>query len=447
MFHLWISKDSDLSSWSALQPCGTVTGYDRKLMSQSMNLTLDEDSRSRYVRRNTALLAAAQASIWMTIGVFVAAGPIAIVRFSGRTGLGGLVFALWSVSVAAGAQLGGLIMDRSGRRPGLSLGQALLAAASATAALSVLNGSTVGVLGSAVVGGLGSGAALLGRAAVADMYPIEKRGVAVGFMLAAGTVGAIIGPQLVQVTGLLTHSGRASQLAAAWFITAAVSVVAFGCVAALRPDPRDLAPPQRDRPPTARRPFATLLQLPALRAAILAIALAQLAMVGLMAIYSVALSARGIALAVIALVLSAHFAGMFAFSPAWGVFLDRVGRRQVLLAGAALVVIGALIIGLPAAAVSAAGLFLVGLGWSGSYVGATAVVSDLTAPAERGTVLGFTDLLSSGAGAIGALTAGVILASSGFQVAGLCACVVLLGALALIVLVPHSSWRARLATA
>ena len=31
------------------------------------------------------------------------------------------------------------------------------------------------------------------------------------------------------------------------------------------------------------------------------------------------------------------------------------------------------------------------------------MVSDITAPAERGTVLRFTDLLSSGAGAIGAL--------------------------------------------
>src|SRR5919204_5412253 len=132
-----------------------------------INLALNEDVRSRYVRKNTALLALAQSSIWMTIGVFVAAGPIAIVRFSGRTGLGGLVFALWSVSVAVGAQLGGLIMDRSGRRPGLSLGQALLALASTTAAISVLNGSTVGVLSSAIVGGLGSGAAPPGPAPVA----------------------------------------------------------------------------------------------------------------------------------------------------------------------------------------------------------------------------------------------------------------------------------------
>src|SRR2546428_13896699 len=92
-------------------------------------------------------------------------------------------------------------MDRFGRRPGLSTAQLLLGLASITASVSVLRGSTAGLFASAVVGGLGSGAALLGRAAVADMYPIEQRDVAVGFMLAAGTVGGLIGPP----TGSLAH--------------------------------------------------------------------------------------------------------------------------------------------------------------------------------------------------------------------------------------------------
>src|SRR5205085_1010475 len=81
---------------------------------------------------------------------------------------------------------------------------------------------------------------------------------------------------------------------------------------------------------------------------------------------------------IIALILSAHFSGMFGFSPVWGAFLDRVGRREGLLLGAALVAIGGLLAGVPQGAVSALGLFLVGLGWSGAYLGATAVISDQT---------------------------------------------------------------------
>src|SRR5207237_1072368 len=123
--------------------------------------------------------------------------------------------------------------------------------------------------------------------------------------------------------------------------------------------------------------------------------LAQGAMTGLMAVYAIAASARGVGIGVIALILSAHSSGMFGFSPVWGVFLDRIGRRDGLLAGAALIAIGGLTIGLPHAALSALGLFLVGLGWSGTYLGGTTVISDITTPAERGTALGFTDLLSA----------------------------------------------------
>src|SRR5213080_4903759 len=311
------------------------------------DLALTEESRKHFVRRNTALLSGAQASIWMTAGVFVAAGPVAIVQLSGRATLGGLLFALWAVSLGTGAQLGGLLMDRSGRRPSLTAAQLLLGLASITASVSVLRGSTAGLLASAIVGGLGSGAGLLGRAAIADMYPIEQRGVAVGFMLAAGTVGAIIGPQLVQLARLLApQSSQSARLAAAWIIAAIFSALAFVAMLALRPDPKDLAPPRRMPASAVKRSLGTLLRLPAMRAGAIAIGLAQGAMVGVMAVYAIAVSARG-----------------------------------------------GVTIGLPQAALSALGLFLVGLGWSGTYLGATTVISDITTPAERGTALGFADLI------------------------------------------------------
>jgi MFS family permease len=299
-----------------------------------------------------------------------------------------------------------------------------------------------------MIGGAGSGAALLGRAAVADMYPPQRRGTAVGFMLAAGTVGAILGPQVVQLTRLLAgSSGLPQQLAAAWWIAAANSTIALVSVLALRPDPRELAPPRPVGPTPATRPLAVLLRLPALRGAISAIALAQFAMVGLMSVYAIAMTARGVSIGLIAIILSAHFSGMFAFSPVWGIFLDRVGRREGLLAGAGLVVLGGAIVGTLIAPVSALGLFLIGLGWSGSYLGATAVVSDVTTPAERGTTLGFTDLLSAGAAAAGSAVCGLLLDRSGFMTAGVVAAVVLLLALLAVLLVPRTSWRGSLASA
>jgi len=170
-------------------------------------------------------------------------------------------------------------------------------------------------------------------------------------------------------------------------------------------------------------------------------------MTGLMAVYAIAASARGVGIGVIALILSAHFSGMFGFSPVWGILLDRVGRRQGLLAGAALIAIGGLTIGLPQAALSALGLFLVGLGWSGTYLGGTTVISDIATSAERGTALGFTDLLSAGGGAVGALSAGIVLDASGLSALGASVGALLVGVIVLLLLVPRSSWRAALATA
>jgi len=250
----------------------------------------------------------------------------------------------------------------------------------------------------------------------------------------------------VQVTRILApNSSQPDQMATAWAIAAAISALAFGGMVALRPDPKDLAPTRPLTQPAARRSLATLLRLPAMRAAVLAIAFAQFAMTGLMSIYGIAVSARGISLGVIAVILSAHFSGMFGFSPVWGAFLDRVGRREGLLAGTLLVAIGGLTTGLPNAAVSAIGIFLVGLGWSGSYLGATAVVSDLTAPAERGTALGFTDLLTAGASAAGALAAGLVLDWSGFTTVGAGVGAVLLAAVIFLLLVPRTYWRRALA--
>src|SRR5256884_6443841 len=207
------------------------------------------------------------------------------------------------------------------------------------------------------------------------MYPNERRGVAVGFMMAGGPVGAIIGPQLIQLAHLLSpQASQSARLAASWVIAAIFSAVASGGVLAFRPVLKALAPPRKTPASTVKRSLRTLLRLPAMRAGAIAMGLAQGAMTGLMAVYAIAASARGVGIGVIALILSAHFSGMFGFSPVWGIFLDRVGRRQGLLAGAALIALGGLTIGLPQAALSALGLFLVRLGWSGNHLGPATLV-------------------------------------------------------------------------
>jgi MFS family permease len=395
-------------------------------------------TRARIVRRHTALLALAQASIWLTTGVFVAAGPIALVQLTARPFLSGFLFTIWSLFVAIGAQITGLSMDRFGRRPGLALGQGLLFLASLVAAVAVSGPSAPGLLLSAMIAGFGAGGALLGRTAIGDMYTPDRRGLALGFLLAAGTAGAIVGPQVVNIMRALFAGSQTNAFARAWLTAAAVSAIAFGCVMALRPDPRELAGGPSARTVTGR-PLPALLSLTPIRAAVIVIALAQMAMVAIMAVTAVALRSYGIGL--VTLVLSAHFGGMFAFAPVWGAALDVRGRRQALLAAGGLTVGGALLACLaPQVGLSGFGVFLVGLGWSGAYVGATTVISDFTSARERGTVLGFADLASSGAGAAGASLGGLLIQASGFPAVGIVMAILLLPAVGLVVAMPRRAW-------
>jgi MFS family permease len=130
---------------------------------------------------------------------------------------------------------------------------------------------------------------------------------------------------------------------------------------------------------------------------------------------------------VISATISLHVIGMFAFSPFIGAALDRWGRRPGLVAGALASAVGAVVAGTAASGpVVAGGLWLVGLGWSATYLGSTAVISDATSPAERAGALGLTDLVISACSAVGALGAGVVFEGAGFAVLG--------GLLALLVL-------------
>jgi MFS family permease len=158
-----------------------------------------------------------------------------------------------------------------------------------------------------------------------------------------------------------------------------------------------------------------MLGLAPIQGALAAVGISQLSMVGIMSLSPISFRVLGASLGAISLALSLHFAGMFACSPAWGVAIDRWGRVPGLLAAASLSIVGAFVATLsPTMLAATFGLFLVGFGWSGAYVGATAIISDETSPVERGKLLGFTDLLSALSGATGALGGGVFMARAGY---------------------------------
>lgn len=385
--------------------------------------------RDRLVRRNTILLAFAQGFVQTSFPVMLVIGGPASARLTGREGAAGLLWGLYFLAAAGGAALIGRWMDRVGRRPGLILSYALVGGAAATAALAIRAGSFLGLLASTVPFGVALGGANLGRGAVADMYPAERRGRAVGILLAAGTIGAVGSPLLAAL--IEEAAGEGSLLP--WIVPIAGSVAAIGCVLSVRPDPRDLAVVERSVSGTGGRTPRDLLRVPMFRTAVLAGAVGQMAMVGVMGVTPTALDHAHHGGTTISLVISSHIAGMFVFAPLIGRWMDRAGRRAALVAGCATSIVGALLAASEAnALVIGAGLVAIGLGWSATFLGATAVISDITAPNERAGALGFTDLLISLTSAAAGLGGGIVLEAAGYGPLGVGLAVLVAAALLLV---------------
>jgi MFS family permease len=389
----------------------------------------DPPERDRLVRRNTILLAFAQGFVQTTFPVMLVIGGPAASRLTGREGAAGLLWGLYFLAAAAGAALIGRWMDRVGRRPGLILAYVLVGGAAAAAALSIRAGSFTGLMASTIPFGVALGGANLGRGAVADMYPAERRGRAVGILLAAGTIGAVGSPLLAAV--IEEAAGEGSVLP--WIVPIAGALGALLCALAVRPDPRDLAVRDVVTDREGGRSWRELLRVPTFRTAVLAGAVGQMAMVGVMGVTPTALDHAHHGGTAISLVISTHIAGMFAFAPLIGRWMDRVGRRAALIAGCVTSIAGALVAATEAnAVVIGVGLLAIGLGWSATFLGATAVISDITAPNERAGALGFTDLLISLTSAAAGLTGGIVLEAAGYGPLGVGLAVLVAGALILV---------------
>jgi MFS family permease len=383
---------------------------------------LAPEDRASAVRRNTRLLALAQGLAQAAAPVLLIVGSQAIVDLSGHDSSVGLLNGTYFAAAAIGALAVGRLMDRAGRRPGLLLSYVLVGVSGVGAWLAVSAGSTVGLLVAGVGFGLGFGGVNLARAAVADMHPPEHRGRAVGYLLAAATIGAVGSPFLVAyLRGVAEERGGDPNLLP-WLIVPVVAAGAFACALVLRPDPRDLAVViESEDPATPPRRPRELLRVPAFRVAVVAAAVGQMAMVAVMGVTPVALDhSHHASDASVSGVISLHILGMFAFSPFIGAALDRFGRRPGLIAGGCASIVGALLAATDASPfVVGMGLFAIGLGWSATFLGATAVISDLTTPHERGGALGFNDLLVAAASATAGFAGGFVFDGAGFRVLAL----------------------------
>jgi predicted MFS family arabinose efflux permease len=254
----------------------------------------------------------------------------------------------------------------------------------------------------------------------------------------ATTVGAVLGPNIAAPAGR-SVSGLGIPAAAGPFVwAAAVFVLAAVMVwVLLRPDPlltaRALAagaggeagPGEAGageegagspRGRALRMALAAVAASPWARLALVTVAVSHTAMVSIMSMTPVALSHHGAGINLIGLVISCHIAGMYAFSPVMGRLADKLGRLSVIGLAAGLLTCAALLAGTAGASHgrTAAGLFLLGLGWSAGLVAGSALLTDSVPQSARAAVQGLSDLTMNASAGVGGVAAGLIVAQAGY---------------------------------
>ncbi len=372
------------------------------------------------VRVNTLMLALATAVGLAIVQLQSALSAISMEVITGQAAVAGLGPALYFLGNGVAAVPAGRLMDRMGRVPGISIGFLMATAGAGLLFAGTAFTNVVVFLVGQLALGAGLGVVQLARAGAADMYPPERRGTGIGFVLVGAAVGAMISPILFNP--LLTgRSVNAASLSAPWLLACAVAALGAGLVWVIRVDPLTLARGGDARTSPSSRETGRSLRLiyaaRGARSALVAGIAAQMVMTSGMMLVSLEMRHHGHDLATISGTLAVHFVAMFGLSPIVGVLADRVGRRHTLIGG--LLVIAAGVALLPVSmelTTLLPAMFALGLGWNATYLGATAVIADGTEPTERARALGAADLLSLVGAALAAALSAALLAAMGLLV-------------------------------
>jgi MFS family permease len=362
------------------------------------------------VRRNALLLCAGLVCNSGMFQLAAALSSLTLVAVTGITGILGLGPAIFLGSGAVAVGPAGRLMDRVGRMPVILGGYAL----GGVGCLAVSGGcllSSAGLvsLGLALVGGAGA-IVQLSRAAAAEMFPPGLRARGISFVLFGAVSGAIWGPALFgPLFGGRTAAAHA--LAWPWLLGAPFMAVGLLVAAQVRPDPKEIArsyvSEYDDATPPA--PLRSLLGRPGVSAALLAAVASFAVMASVMNLAGYVAVARGHHQGDVFTMISIHIVGMYGLVLPVGALIDRFGRRSALVGGLLLMAVSnAMLAHVESVVGMSLALFGLGLGWNFSYVAATTELVRLTAPSERGRLVGVSDFLSSLVAAALALLGGLV---------------------------------------
>ena len=360
-------------------------------------------------RRNVMVLVAMQAILGSQMPMVFVVGGLAGQRLASNPCLSTLPISLVVFGSMTTAPWISAVMQRYGRRVGFAIGAAGGAVGAAVAAAGLYAESfAIFLLGSYFTGIYMSSQGFF-RFAAADTASDTYRPKAISYVMAGGLASALIGPQLVKLTGPATDIP---------FMGVYVAIVVLNLVGALLFLLLDLPKPQAVSADEPRgRDRATLLRDPRILTAII-VAMVSYALMNLvMTSTPLAVVGIGFSQANAADIVMAHVLAMFVPSFFTGHLIARFGTQRIMslgliiLAGAGLVALMGMELGHFYIA-----LILLGLGWNFGFIGATTLLAASHGPEERGRVQGMNDALVFGFVTVASLASGGLMNCSGGSV-------------------------------
>ena len=372
-------------------------------------------------RRTVRSLVLVQAVGALGITIGLATASLLARALSGSDSMAGLAQTTQVLGTAVGGYVLAQLMSARGRRVGLVTGMVV---ATFGAVLCVVAGAIgsmfVLLVGTTMLGAM-SAANAAARYAATDLSAPEHRARDLSVVVWAGTIGAVLGPNLAGPSGALALALGLPALTGPFLVGAlGMAVAAVLATVLLRPDPLLLA---RELDGSAGAPrrgtawgraVAVVREDPVVGLAVVGVAGAHAVMIGVMVMTPLHMDHGGAHLHVIGFVISVHVLGMFAFSPVVGWLADTIGRATVLGIGG-VILLAALVLSGSSPQGSSwqifAGLYLLGMGWSFAMVAGSTLLTERTPLAARTDVQGASDLVmgltAAAAGGLSGLVVGI----------------------------------------
>ncbi|MCC8933799.1 MULTISPECIES: MFS transporter [Rhizobiaceae] len=374
------------------------------------------DGQILTARRNVGLLAVAQAILGSAPPLAFAVGGLAGFQMLGADkSLATAPLTGFNVGVALGAIVVAAASRVLGRRESFMVGALMGALGSALAAFALIQSNFWIFAFSLMLMGISGGFTQKIRFAAADASPSFYKGKAISWILAAGIISAIVGPQIAiwlkDALAPVTFAG--AFLGMVPLLLCAIAVLFFlklPTIAEKKAEATGPTRPLREIVMTQRFMTGMICGISSYALMTFMMTGAPLAMV-IGCGFSSELATLGI---------QWHVIAMFAPSFFTGVLITRFGAEKVVAAG--------LLILMACAVVAHTGielwnfwgaLVLLGIGWNFGFIGATAIVASSYRPAEADKVQGFHDIILFSTVALSSFSSGKVFTAFGWSVMNL----------------------------